>query len=165
MWSPKDGWAPLCDFLESPAPDVPLPHVNDAKQFGDRIVDAADGRVEPMAGGRNAGWCQPVSLAEAGSKSSAAGAAASPGAGPTPVLLPGPPRRGRARATVDVRQRWLLAVCCVGQFMVILDLSIVNVALPSIQSSLGFSTTQLAVGGRRLRDILRRLLDARRAGG
>ncbi len=31
---------------------------------------------------------------------------------------------------------WLLAVCCVAQFMVILDLSIVNVALPSIQSAL-----------------------------
>jgi EmrB/QacA subfamily drug resistance transporter len=39
--------------------------------------------------------------------------------------------------------RWLLAVCCVAQFMVILDLSIVNVALPSIQSSLEFSSPEL----------------------
>ena len=38
---------------------------------------------------------------------------------------------------------WLLVVCCVAQFMVILDLSIVNVALPSIQSSLGFSAPEL----------------------
>jgi EmrB/QacA subfamily drug resistance transporter len=38
---------------------------------------------------------------------------------------------------------WLLAVCCVAQFMVILDLSIVNVALPSIQSSLNFSSPAL----------------------
>ena len=38
---------------------------------------------------------------------------------------------------------WLLAVCCVAQFMVILDLSIVNVALPSIQLSLGFSSADL----------------------
>jgi EmrB/QacA subfamily drug resistance transporter len=38
---------------------------------------------------------------------------------------------------------WLLAVCCVAQFMVILDLSIVNVALPSIQSALGFSSPEL----------------------
>jgi EmrB/QacA subfamily drug resistance transporter len=38
---------------------------------------------------------------------------------------------------------WLLAVCCVAQFMVILDLSIVNVALPSIQLSLGFSSPDL----------------------
>ena len=41
------------------------------------------------------------------------------------------------------RERWLLAVCCVAQFMVILDLSIVNVALPSIQLSLGFSSIDL----------------------
>jgi EmrB/QacA subfamily drug resistance transporter len=38
---------------------------------------------------------------------------------------------------------WLLVVCCVAQFMVILDLSIVNVALPSIQSALGFSAPEL----------------------
>jgi EmrB/QacA subfamily drug resistance transporter len=37
----------------------------------------------------------------------------------------------------------LLAVCCVAQFMVILDLSIVNVALPSIQSSLNFTSADL----------------------
>src|SRR6201992_3582454 len=41
------------------------------------------------------------------------------------------------------RSRWLLVVCCVAQFMVILDLSIVNVALPSIQASLGFSSIDL----------------------
>jgi EmrB/QacA subfamily drug resistance transporter len=40
-------------------------------------------------------------------------------------------------------QGWLLAVTCTAQFMVILDLSIVNVALPSIQSSLNFSTYDL----------------------
>jgi EmrB/QacA subfamily drug resistance transporter len=37
----------------------------------------------------------------------------------------------------------LLAVCCVAQFMVILDLSIVNVALPHIQSALDFSSPEL----------------------
>jgi EmrB/QacA subfamily drug resistance transporter len=37
----------------------------------------------------------------------------------------------------------LLAVVCVGQFMVVLDLSIVNVALPAMQRDLHFSTTQL----------------------
>jgi EmrB/QacA subfamily drug resistance transporter len=41
------------------------------------------------------------------------------------------------------RKGALLAVCCVAQFMVILDLSIVNVALPSIQSSLRFSASGL----------------------
>jgi EmrB/QacA subfamily drug resistance transporter len=38
---------------------------------------------------------------------------------------------------------WLLAVCCVAQFMVILDLSIVNVALPHIQSGLNFTAPEL----------------------
>jgi EmrB/QacA subfamily drug resistance transporter len=37
----------------------------------------------------------------------------------------------------------VLALVCVGQFMVVLDLSIVNVALPSMQRDLGFSTAGL----------------------
>jgi EmrB/QacA subfamily drug resistance transporter len=37
----------------------------------------------------------------------------------------------------------LLVVVCLAQFMVILDVSIVNVALPSIRNGLGFSTTGL----------------------
>jgi len=37
----------------------------------------------------------------------------------------------------------VLALACVGQFMVVLDLSIVNVALPSMQRDLGFSTPGL----------------------
>ena len=53
---------------------------------------------------------------------------------------------------------WLLAVCCVAQFMVILDLSIVNVALPSIQSSLGFSSPDLQWVVGRLRDHVRGFL-------
>jgi EmrB/QacA subfamily drug resistance transporter len=58
---------------------------------------------------------------------------ASPGAPETP-----PVEGGRSSGS-----GLLLAVCCVAQFMVILDLSIVNVALPSIQSSLGFSSPDL----------------------
>jgi hypothetical protein len=41
VWSPKDGWGPLCEFLETPVPDVAVPHVNDSRQFGERIIDAA----------------------------------------------------------------------------------------------------------------------------
>src|SRR6201992_4404369 len=37
----------------------------------------------------------------------------------------------------------LLAVVCLAQFMIILDVSIVNVALPSIRNGLHFSTTGL----------------------
>jgi MFS family permease len=37
----------------------------------------------------------------------------------------------------------VLVLVCLGQFMVILDATIVNVALPSIQDDLGFSATEL----------------------
>ena len=29
----KEGWQPLCDFLEVPVPNVPFPHINDRKRF------------------------------------------------------------------------------------------------------------------------------------
>jgi EmrB/QacA subfamily drug resistance transporter len=41
------------------------------------------------------------------------------------------------------RRRYTLVLCCLAQFMVILDVSIVNVALPSIQRDLGFSDIDL----------------------
>ena len=41
------------------------------------------------------------------------------------------------------RQKWLLIVCCIAQFMVILDLTIVNVALPSMQNDLNISAVDL----------------------
>jgi hypothetical protein len=41
VWSAADGWEPLCAFLEVPVPDMAFPHVNDAQQFGERIVDAS----------------------------------------------------------------------------------------------------------------------------
>jgi EmrB/QacA subfamily drug resistance transporter len=40
-------------------------------------------------------------------------------------------------------KRWTLILCCLAQFMVILDVSVVNVALPSIRSDLGFSPVDL----------------------
>src|SRR5438067_6516855 len=50
--------------------------------------------------------------------------------------------RTRTFPRTDSR-RWLLIAVCLAQFMVILDVSIVNVALPAIRSGLGFSTTGL----------------------
>ncbi|AMB84701.1 disulfide bond formation protein DsbA [Pseudomonas agarici] len=45
----------------------------------------------------------------------------------------------------DCRQRWLaLMVLCLGVLMIVLDTTIVNVALPSIKTDLGFSETALA---------------------
>ena len=43
------------------------------------------------------------------------------------------------------RNRWIaLYVLCVGMLMIVLDATVVNVALPSIQSELGFSQSSLA---------------------
>ena len=45
----------------------------------------------------------------------------------------------------DARRRSLtLVLCCLAQFMVVLDVSIVNVALPSISADLGFTPASLA---------------------
>src|SRR5215203_203321 len=47
--------------------------------------------------------------------------------------------------TDDDRTRWAaLYVLCVGMLMIVLDATIVNVALPSIQGDLGFSQSDLA---------------------
>jgi len=53
------------------------------------------------------------------------------------------PAEPAGRESPGSRANWLLIVCCVAQFMVILDLSIVNVALPSIQLSLNFTAPEL----------------------
>jgi EmrB/QacA subfamily drug resistance transporter len=43
------------------------------------------------------------------------------------------------------RARWIaLAVLCIGDLMIVVDTTVVNVALPSIRSDLGFSQTSLA---------------------
>ena len=47
--------------------------------------------------------------------------------------------------TMNSRTRWLaLYVLCLGDLMIVLDGTIVNVALPSIKADLGFSDTSLA---------------------
>jgi EmrB/QacA subfamily drug resistance transporter len=47
--------------------------------------------------------------------------------------------------TVDTRTRWLaLYVLCLASLMIVLDVTIVGVALPSIRQDLGFSETSLA---------------------
>jgi EmrB/QacA subfamily drug resistance transporter len=48
-----------------------------------------------------------------------------------------------AKGAMKRNSNALLLVVCLGQFMVVLDVSIVNVALPSIKDSLGFSTNGL----------------------
>src|SRR5947209_3778096 len=53
-----------------------------------------------------------------------------------------PSRNGFRRPRLSAADA-LLFVVCLAQFMVILDVAVVNVALPSMRHSLGFSTTGL----------------------
>jgi hypothetical protein len=41
VWSVNDGWDSLCQFLELAVPDTPFPHLNDSKEFAERIVDGS----------------------------------------------------------------------------------------------------------------------------
>jgi hypothetical protein len=59
-----------------------------------------------------------------------------------------PPQHARARhpapASAPERHPWsVLVLVSVAQFMVILDVTVVNVALPSIGASLGFAPADL----------------------
>src|SRR5436190_13113355 len=56
-------------------------------------------------------------------------------------------RRRRTSMTEQItdRNRWIaLYVLCTGMLMIVLDVTVVNVALPTIQSDLGFSQSSLA---------------------
>src|SRR5215217_998327 len=60
-------------------------------------------------------------------------------------LIVPPQQASIATATATDRSRWIaLYVLCVGMLMIVLDATIVNVALPSIQEDLGFSQSSLA---------------------
>ena len=61
--------------------------------------------------------------------------------------------------TMDAGKRWIaLYVLCLATLMIVLDMTIVNVALPSIKNDLGFSETSLAwvVNGLRTQTLPRR---------
>src|SRR3712207_8210062 len=54
------------------------------------------------------------------------------------------PEETEGRAMTE-RNRWIaLYVLCVGMLMIVLDVTVVNVALPAIQDDLGFSQSSLA---------------------
>ncbi|MFL5831422.1 MAG: MFS transporter [Solirubrobacteraceae bacterium] len=55
------------------------------------------------------------------------------------------PQTSAPEVAAEERRRWLaLYVLCAGMLMIVLDATIVNVALPSIQKDLGFSQNDLA---------------------
>ncbi len=41
VWDPKEGWEPLCEFLEVSVPQEPLPRTNDTEAFKDGITAGA----------------------------------------------------------------------------------------------------------------------------
>jgi EmrB/QacA subfamily drug resistance transporter len=56
-----------------------------------------------------------------------------------------PERDAMTEQTTTDRTRWIaLYVLCAGMLMIVLDVTVVNVALPSIQDDLGFSQSSLA---------------------
>jgi hypothetical protein len=50
-WHPKDGWAPLCEFLEVETPSEPVPNLNDTAAFREGITGGAIAAI-------NAWWDQ-----------------------------------------------------------------------------------------------------------
>jgi hypothetical protein len=38
VWEPADGWEPMCEFLDVPVPDGPLPNVNDTAAFQEGLL-------------------------------------------------------------------------------------------------------------------------------
>jgi hypothetical protein len=41
VWEVGEGWEPLCEFLDVPVPDGPLPHANDRGEFVQRVIGGA----------------------------------------------------------------------------------------------------------------------------
>lgn len=54
VWNPKDGWEPLCGFLDVGVPEGPVPHINDAAGFGDLIVGGALAAIQAHQDARTA---------------------------------------------------------------------------------------------------------------
>jgi hypothetical protein len=50
VWYPTDGWEPLCEFLEVPVPDGPVPNVNDTENFQKNLI------MGPAINAINAWW-------------------------------------------------------------------------------------------------------------
>ncbi len=58
VWDPREGWEPLCEFLEVAVPEEPLPRLNDTQSFREGIIGGAldtlnewwDARERPRTG-------------------------------------------------------------------------------------------------------------------
>jgi len=52
VWNPADGWEPLCELLDVPVPDGPVPNVNDTENFQKNLI------MRPAIDAINAWWEQ-----------------------------------------------------------------------------------------------------------
>lgn len=66
-----------------------------------------------------------------------------PETAPADATVPAPTKSPEGRTAPRGPDSLVVALACLGQFMVVLDVSIVNVALPAIRSGLSFSTADL----------------------
>ena len=52
VWHPKDGWEPLCELIDVPVPDGPVPNVNDTENFQKNLI------MGPAIEAINAWWAE-----------------------------------------------------------------------------------------------------------
>jgi hypothetical protein len=71
VWHPKDGWEPLCELLDLPVPDSPVPNVNDTENFQKNLM------MRPAIEKINEWWEENGDLEDAADKRPAGPAAAS----------------------------------------------------------------------------------------
>src|SRR5579864_8066931 len=57
------------------------------------------------------------------------------------TLAPGRPIEAAPHHGIPTERRWILVILAVAQMMVVLDSTIVNIALPTAQHALGFSNS------------------------
>ena len=56
VWAAKDGWGPLCEFLEVPVPDQPFPEINDSGHFAEWMIGPALQKIRSTARPSHASW-------------------------------------------------------------------------------------------------------------
>ena len=71
VWHPRDGWEPLCELLDVPVPDEPIPNVNDTENFQKNLI------MGPAIQAINTWWEEHGQLEDPAAKRPAGPAAAS----------------------------------------------------------------------------------------
>jgi hypothetical protein len=48
VFNVKEGWAPLCEFLDLPVPETPFPRVNDSKTWLDAMANSRRAKIRQI---------------------------------------------------------------------------------------------------------------------